>query len=397
MTWFTSTPVSFGGGSDFFCRDSGLICKGLQSVGLECKSIMPLPKHPGDITDDLIRTNAANLVRPEWWNGIGADKVVLYSWGHPKFRQIAEAVRRSGAKVFINLDSSGIFSPKVTPRLYFQSILGKQVRLHGQLFGTMSGALNCLMRSIAHSFYVPFVMEPHRIAHLRTATAIGCISPGALALWRLWARNYAPELVERMHLVPNPVADYLKYNPDFAKQDIVIAVGRWDDEEPKRPALLCAAIADAAKQRSTTEFHIYGNPGRVLPEWYSGLPGDVNRRVHLHGSVSHSEIADALVQSRIALCSSSHEGSHVASEEALCCGASVVAPFRKELNVMSWYVSHDSGLLSIEDSAKGLAETLLLELEAWDLGERDPVSISSHWYSLLSTSAVVSKIMELLG
>jgi len=392
MTWFTSTPVSFGGGPDFFCRDSGLVCKGLQSLGLSCKSVMPLPEHPGDMTEDLIRTDAGNLARPEWWSGIGASKVVLYSWAAPKYRRIAEAVRDSGAKVFINLDSGGIISPKVTPLLYLYATMGRQICQHGLLLGTLTG----IIRSTAYRFYIPFVQEPGRIAHLRAATAIGCISPDALALWRLWARTYAPELVERMHLVPNPVAGHLKYDPAVAKQDIVIAVGRWDDEEQKRPALLAATIAEGAKRRSTTEFHIYGNPSRVLPGWHTSLPSDIRRRVHLHGKVSHEEMLDAFMQSRVGLCSSSHEGSHIASEEALCAGASVVGPFRRELNVMLWYISHDSGRLSVEDSAQGLAEVLLLELEAWDRGERDPVSISSYWCSMLSASAVANRIRELL-
>lgn len=105
---------------------------------------------------------------------------------------------------------------------------------------------------------------------------------------------------------------------------------------------------------------------------------------------------NAYIRSRIGFCSSSHEGSHVASEEALCAGASVVAPFRKELNVMLWYVSHDSGRLSIQDSAQGLTETLLVELEAWDQGERNPALISDYWCSLLSASAVANKIKGLL-
>lgn len=392
MMWYTSTPVSFGGDLDFFCRDSGLICKGLQSLGLPCKSIMPLPEHPGDMTEDLIRTEAGNLTRPDWWSGIEAGKVVLYSWAAPKYKQIAEAVRDSGAKVFINLDGSGIVSPRVTPELYFRSVIGRQVGLYGPLLGALAG----FFRSAAYRFYIPFVVEPGRINHLRAATAIGCISPNALALWRLWARNYAPELTERMHLVPNPVADYLKYNPAVAKQDAVIAVGRWDDEEPKRPALLADTIAEAAKRRGTTEFHIYGNPGRILPGWYGRLPKDIRKRVHLHGKVSHIEMLDTFMRSRIGLCSSSHEGSHIASEETLCAGASVVARFRAQLNTMVWYVSHDSGRLSVEDSARGLAETLLLELEAWDRGERDPVEISSYWRSELSVSAVANKIRELL-
>jgi glycosyltransferase involved in cell wall biosynthesis len=353
---------------------------------------MPLPEHPGDMTEDLIRTDAANLARPEWWRGIGADKVVLYSWADYRYTRIAEAVRASGAKVFVNLDGSGIVSPKVTPALYSRAVMGKQIRQHGPLFGTLIG----FFRSIAYRYYIPFVQEPGRIAHLRAATAIGCISPDALALWRLWARTYAPELVERMHLVPNPVADYIKYDRSVKKQDIVIAVGRWEDEEQKRPVLLAGAIAEAAKRRNTTEFHIYGNPGRVLPGWQGSLQSDIRKRVHLHGKVSHAEILDTFIRSRVGFCSSSHEGSHVASEEALCAGASVVAPFRRELNTMLWYVSHDSGRLTVEDSARGLAEALLLELEAWDRGERNPVSISDYWCSMLSASAVARKIRELM-
>ena len=392
MTWFTCTPVSFSGGPAFFCRDSGLVCKGIQSLGLSCKSVMPLPVHPGEITADLIRTDAKNLARHEWWRDIGASNVVLYSWAHYKYRKIAEAIRDSGAKLFINLDGSGIMSPRVTPSLYLGAIMGKQVRQNGPILGALTGAL----RSIAYRFYIPIVQEPGRIAHLKTATAIGCITPGALALWRLWALTYAPELAERMHVVPNPVADYIKYDSAVAKQDMCIAIGRWDDEEPKRPALLAATIAEALHRRATTEFHIYGNPGRILPDWHINLPGHIRKRVYLHGGVSHKELLNALMCSRIGLCSSSHEGSHVASEEALCAGASIVAPFRRELNAMLWYVSHDSGQLSVEDSARGLAETLLLELAAWDHGDRDPVSISSYWCSKLSATAVARKIQKLL-
>lgn len=392
MTWFTSTPVSFGGGPDFFCRDSGLVCKGLQSLRLSCKSVMPLPWHQEDVTDDLIRTKPRNLASPEWWNGIRADRVVLYSWGDYKYRSVAEAVRDSGAKLFVNLDGTGVMSPKVMPELYFPAVLERQIGLHGRLLGRVTGAV----RNFAYRFYIPLVQEPGRVAHLRAATAIGCISPDALALWRLWARAYAPELVGRMHVVPNPVADYLEYNPAVPKEDTVIAVGRWDDEEPKRPALLAGAIARAAKRRGTTGFHIYGNAGRVLPRWHGNLPNDIRKRVYLHGKVSHGEVTETFMRSRVGLCSSSHEGSHVASEEALCAGASVVAPFRPQLSALLWYVSHDSGRLSVQDTADGLAEVLLMELEAWDRGERDPMAISSYWCSKLSVSAVVRNIRDLL-
>jgi len=392
MTWFTSTPVSFGGGPDFFLRDSGLVCKGLQSIGLICKSVMPLPNHPGDMTNDLIRVSAEELARLEFWSSIGAEKVVLYSWGAPKYKHIAEAVRDSGAKLFINLDSGGIISPKVTPKLYSQAVLGRQVRLYGSALGSLAG----FFRNIAYRQYIPRCVEPGRVAHLKTATAIGCVTPGSMSLWRLWARTYAPELVERMHLVPNPVADNLRFDSLVEKQDIVTAVGRWDDEQQKRPEYLAGSIEEVAKRRSTTEFHIYGNPGRILPSWHRKLPYDIRKRIYLDGKVDHAVIRNTLIRSRIGLCSSSHEGSHVASEEALCAGASIVAPLRNELNALLWYVSHDSGQLAIDDSAQGLADALLMELGAWDLGKRNPVSISNYWRSQLSVSAVADKIRDLL-
>ncbi len=189
MSWYTCTPVSFSGGPDFFARDSGLICKGFQSIGIPCKSIMPLPNHPADIKDDLLRTEFNNLENPKWWQSIGAKNVVLYSWGHPKCKNVAKAIRDSGAKIFINLDNAGILSPRVIPRIYFTSVLSREIRKHGLLLGFLSGFLY----NILYNCYIPLYCEPGRIAHLKEATAIGCISPAALSFWKLWARKYASE------------------------------------------------------------------------------------------------------------------------------------------------------------------------------------------------------------
>lgn len=392
MAWYTCTPVSFRGSPDFFCRDSGLICKGFQTLGFPCKSIMPLRGYPEDVKEDLIRTEYFNLINPEWWKSINADKVVLYSWGHHKFKGVAKAISDSGAKLFINLDSAGLLPTAVSLGQFLKIMVSKHVRQQGNLLGPPIG----FMHALVSRCYTPIFRDPNRISHLRSANAIGCISPGALLLWRLWAQKHAPELAERMHLVPNPVADYIKYNNKVEKEDSVLAVGRWNDEEWKRPKLLAKVIEKVARVRSKTIFNIYGTPGEILIDWHVNLPANIKKRVYLHGKVSHSELGDSFIKSRVSLCTSSHEGSHVSSEEALCAGCTIVAPLRLELNCMLWYVSYNSGRLSIEDSARGLAETLLLELESWDRGERNPEMISNYWYSMLSVSAVVKKIMSLL-
>jgi len=60
MRIFTFTPVTFGGGPDFFARDSGLLCRGLQAIGIESQAVMPDGSQACN-ESDLIRTTYVNL------------------------------------------------------------------------------------------------------------------------------------------------------------------------------------------------------------------------------------------------------------------------------------------------------------------------------------------------
>jgi len=75
--WLTCTPVAFRGGPGFFARDSGLLCKGFQAIGIHCRAIMPGPEMPNDRREDLIRTPYRNLESAAWWKESGAQGVVL--------------------------------------------------------------------------------------------------------------------------------------------------------------------------------------------------------------------------------------------------------------------------------------------------------------------------------
>jgi hypothetical protein len=79
----------------FFARDSGLLCKGFQAVGVHSKAIMPGPSMDGDLVADLIRTDYCNLEDPAWWRSLDAEGVVFYGWGSGKYVKIARAIRQA--------------------------------------------------------------------------------------------------------------------------------------------------------------------------------------------------------------------------------------------------------------------------------------------------------------
>jgi hypothetical protein len=46
---FTCTPVDFAGDESFFSRESGMFCRGLRSIGVDSRAIMPGPARLGMI------------------------------------------------------------------------------------------------------------------------------------------------------------------------------------------------------------------------------------------------------------------------------------------------------------------------------------------------------------
>jgi hypothetical protein len=110
MRFYTCTPIAFGGGADFFARDSGLLCRGFQSIGIESLTVMPLPSSKED-QHDLIRTEYSNLEDSKWWRDLNLDGVVLYAWGRPRFRKVARAISEAGIFLVLNQDAGGYVSP----------------------------------------------------------------------------------------------------------------------------------------------------------------------------------------------------------------------------------------------------------------------------------------------
>ena len=199
-------------------------------------------------------------------------------------------------------------------------------------------------------------------------------------------------------MIPHAISPSLSYGEgSLAKQNRIIAIGRWDDVIQKRPALLTEVIGRLLSRDSHVAVDIVGNLTERIRAWHHGLPPDAARRVHLHGKLPHEEIRRLLLAARVLYCPSAYESFHIASAEALCCGCSVVAADMPTLASVRWFVSRDSGTLAATDDANGHLEALVRELSLWETGGRDPMTISGIWTEILHADKVAERIVKVIA
>lgn len=344
MKWYTCTPVSFKGDHTFFSRDSGAFCKAFQRIGVESRAIMPTPAQEGD-DPDLIRTEYANLKDAAWWKSLGIDGVILYAWGMGKYLPIARAIHDAGIFLVVYMDSSGLFFPWQYWLPIAKNMYTKDVFIHGKIKGSVFFLLRLLKQ---HTWNLA---SRGRRKHLDQGDMVAFPIPAALqsVADREWL--YGKSIVRKLALVPNPISSTCRFAG--GKRNIIMAVGRWDDLLYKRPCLLMSTLEQALTHAPHWEAEIYGNIPDFLREWHGNLPEPLRTRIHLAGYIPNIELQKKQSQARISLCTSLSEGTHLASAEALCSGASVVGPrLTPQLNCLQWYVSHDSGTLSPDDFRK---------------------------------------------
>lgn len=388
MRIFTCTPVTFGGGPDFFARDSGLLCRGFQALGIECRAVMPGERKAEDEAD-LIRTEFANLESVEWWRAQNLDGVVLYAWGRPKFRKVAAAIHQAGIFLVLNQDNGGLVSPLAG----FRDWLEEQWILAGQ--GRGAGAWLRFLKLSLRGLSAGLVLtDPLRAAHLKQGDVIACVSPKAAEHYRKLCRIYGGmNLADRVRVVPHAVESRFRFS-GAPKPRQVACVGRWQDVVQKRPWLLMEVIGALVATDDEVSVVIAGNPTAELETWHRALPVLQRGRVQIRGRVDRDELAKILAESQVFYSPSAFESFGIAAAEALCAGCSVVAGRSMSMASFEWFVSEQSGTLAAMDDHKGHVSALQDELAAWRDGRRDGGGISKVWCERLHAERVARKILD---
>lgn len=385
LRWLTCTPRDFIGNDTFFARDSGLICRGFQAIGVASKAIMTGVPRPDD-DPDLIRATFDDLTSPEWWASHNAEGVVFYAWGRAEYTPIAAAIRKAGLKLVLNQDSSGAVGPLAGWHDWVKDL---SARCGGRFGGLL------FIARFLHAHAAGLILNDLRRAqHFQHGTIIAAVSPVAESRYRRLCRRYGGKRLEdRVRLIPHPAQPRFRWIDGAIKHPLVISVGRWNDRIQKRPQILAETVELVAQNLPDVQFEIYGPTGPFLPDWHKSLPPSLANRIKLLGSVPSLVLENAYRRAKVFLCSSAYEGAQISAQEALCSGASVVAARRPSLACYEWFSSNACGTLANGTDSLNLAHATVLELAAWNSGKRNPEEISSRWSAILHAEAVTRTIL----
>jgi glycosyltransferase involved in cell wall biosynthesis len=389
MRIHTCTPVAFGGGPDFFARDSGLLCRGLQGLGIESKAVMPGSRKPEDEAD-LIRTEFANLESAEWWESQELDGVVLYSWGRPKFRKVAAAIHDARIRLILNQDNGGVVSVLNGPGNWLSQLWLQT--------GQGSGPASWLRMAagISRGLTLGLLLtDPLRRVHLRYGDCIACVSPKAQEHYKRLCGIYGGEkLRQKVVVVPHPVEGRFVYSGE-GKRARVVCVGRWADQTQKRPRLLMEVMGRLLGEENI-HAEIIGGLTPELELWHARLSKEIRERVILRGRLERGSLADVISGAQVFYSPSAHESFGIAAGEALCSGCSVVAARLVSMGSFEWFAAAGCGTLADTDDAAGHVAALKTELRKWRDGERIPERISGLWSGRLHEREVAKLVVRLV-
>jgi len=387
-TILTATPMPYRDNIGFFDRDAGLLCLALRGVGINSRFVAL--GEPEERTDPpLILGRLDQWTDAAWWQGLKADAVVINSWAAPRYEPVARAIKASGTRLVVRLDSDGCKSPRAGFAPFLAAAYSMARDAH-RLFP----ALYALVQTLAFRF-MPSAHDRGMVNHLTHAELITIESaPAAECFVQLLRDLGRTDLTGRLRVLPHPVNDGFVHDATVPRRKQILAVGRWDSHQKDGPLLLSVLAAALAVEPEHTAV-IVGDTGPVLERSFLTLPASVRSRITLAGRVPNLKLVPHCQASQTLLVTSRYESFHLAAAEALCCGCTVVGP--AHIAPLRAFVSRASGTVSPTRDCAGLAAALRSELATWREGRRDAAAISRHWRAEVTASAVATRLRDWLA
>lgn len=367
--------------------------KGLRELGHEafivCTRLSAEGGFPGEELQVVERF--VDFEEVDFWRKLGADAALITTW--LRMSDVLAAIRAAGTKTVAITDSDGQIGLHVYPRIGFERLMAYQ-----KGFGPrMKGFRYWFGRVLRERLTGRPEEDLEALESARQSDVLSFCHTGGREKFRAFLEHYGEEkLLDRTIVVPFTNGDaFLACPVPEAKAERIVAIGRWDDPQ-KNTRLLAGALDRYLEERPTTEVILFGGGGERR---FASL-AERHPSLEWRGVAHQEEVARTLAGARVWLGTSRWETGPMAATEALALGATIVGP--PIPSYTSYSEAHGPGEGPFGRVARrahpdDLARALLDEMSAWDRGERDGLSISAHWRTLLDPAELCRRLLEPLA
>lgn len=372
----------------WFGRDSGLVTQGLRKIGVESRLV--ILRNEGIPCDDrFLPVDRAQFCDSSFWKSLPLDAVVLQGGGDIGIEPALSAIRSSGTKLLLRLDSDGVIAPQVDSYLYIYNLWWNLAYHHKH-----PAILIALAKAFLKSLF-PYRYGPGRISK-RLVQGDALLIESRIAATRLQRvlKNHGfEETAAKVVHLPIPIPDEWSYDPSQSKENTIVSVARWYDAQKDAPKLV-QVLGQVLKHHPHFNAIIIGDGEDYLKKLILKYAKEVSDRIELKGRLPHIEIATYLKKSKIFICSSRAESMNISSAEAACCGCSIVGP--AEIAAMHEYTAFNSGTMAWTRRTHDFADATNAEITAWYSCKRNPAELSHYFRSFLAPEKIASRIVELI-
>jgi hypothetical protein len=392
--WICLSPYPMGWGN-IQEREIGAIANGLRQNG-EIVDFLVLDSRSELTTTDFKCIKYSDLNQSIWWELQGRG-VLVTLFGTKTMRQIYDSASQSGWKVWARMDCDGVPGPSGGLKKYFSSKITEYVdvqrRKHDcSVRGTSLGIFLGLARGLAGCAMAK-VVNRRLLASFNNINLIMVETDYAFrSFTEYFEKMGRNDLVGRLRLLPPAISETFQLNPGIEKNKTIIAIGQWWRYQ-KNMEFLCRVIAASRVKFPAVSWQVVGLGSDLVESRLRNTRVSLGKhQVQCHPHLTPEELNRINQDALLIFYSSRHEGFPNTLCEALCCGASFVAPNGIQAfdfcESQGWGTSYNPNDLSSAINAIGL------ELKRWEQNKNFAFSISEKATSLFHRKQVAKKLVD---
>lgn len=326
----------------------------------------------------IINNQTRNTVK--YWKQANINVLIIYSWLSLRYSKMILAAKKAGLKIILKLDSDGYLIKPFKPS-YLRTV-GKN--------NSLKELIKFFLRIIQWKVFTKIVSK-NRLHQLAVSDAAIIESPMALKnIYQSLSYCDRDEMSPKIYFIPDPIhPNILSDLSNISnKKNTIICIGRWDDKQKNKQALIKTLKQFNYKDWKIT---IIGRGSNKIKEKLSKHQDDI--KISAYEFVNHKKINHYLKESKIFFAPSNYESFNIAAAEALCCGCSLVG---SPLPSFNYFIKNGfSGTLTKDFKIESFIKALQEDIKKWDNNVYQPSEISRYWQKELDADKIAKQIIDL--